>query len=181
MSEQLKKSNRDEQKENDKKERVFEEREPIDKEKERKIDKPVIIRADAYKTIILYASRYANNAMPPDQWKEIYGILIGHSDNEFVYIERAEALTFGHATDVQLDHRHYGFIEEIQNELDVERGIDYIIGWFHSHPGLGLFFSYIDLINQTGFQEKNNDACGLVFDHTLLGKKRKKSLRAPII
>ena len=68
-----------------------------------KTGKPIVIRAEAYKTIILYASRYANRSIPPENWKEIYGILIGHSDEELVYIERAEALTFGHATDVQLD------------------------------------------------------------------------------
>lgn len=74
----------------------------VEKQKE-KISKPVVIRADAYKTIILYASRYANKSIPPEEWKEIYGILIGKTDRDLVYIEHAEALTFGHATDVQLD------------------------------------------------------------------------------
>ncbi|MFX1413595.1 MAG: hypothetical protein ACFFA2_07105, partial [Promethearchaeota archaeon] len=60
------------------------------------ISKPVIIKAEAYKTIILYASRYANQAIPPKDWKEIYGILTGYSDNDFVYVEKAHALTFGH-------------------------------------------------------------------------------------
>jgi len=139
---------------------------------EAQIGKPILIRAEAYKTIILYASRYSNRSIPPEHWKEIYGILIGHSDDDLVYIERAEALTFGHATDVQLDERHYAFIADIQEKLDEEKKGYYMIGWFHSHPGLGLFFSYIDLINQLGFQAKNDDFCGLVFDHTLLGKKK---------
>ncbi|MFX0104374.1 MAG: hypothetical protein ACFE75_02645 [Candidatus Hodarchaeota archaeon] len=142
-----------------------------------KIDKPVVIRADAYKTIILYASRYANKSIPPEEWKEIYGILVGTSDEELVYVERAEALTFGHATNVQLDERHYGFIEEIQERLDREGRGYYMVGWFHSHPGLNLFFSYIDLINQLGFQQNNNDFCGLVFDHTLLGKKKEEIMK----
>lgn len=142
-----------------------------------KIEKPVVIRADAYKTIILYASRYANKSIPPEQWKEIYGILVGNSDEELVYVERAEALTFGHSTDVQLDERHYGFIEEIQERLDKEGKGYYMVGWFHSHPGLNLFFSYIDLLNQLGFQQNNNDFCGLVFDHTLLGKKKEEIMK----
>ncbi|MBD3342351.1 MAG: hypothetical protein GF353_24840 [Candidatus Lokiarchaeota archaeon] len=143
-----------------------------------KIGKPIIIKAEAYKTIILYASRYANKVIPPKDWKEIYGILVGYANDDVVYVERAEPLAFGHATDVQLDERHYGFIEEIQEKLDQEttKPNYYIIGWFHSHPGLGLFFSYIDIINQLGFQAKNNDACGLVFDHTLLGKKRQETI-----
>ncbi|MFW9877857.1 MAG: hypothetical protein ACFFG0_32645 [Candidatus Thorarchaeota archaeon] len=153
-----------------------EDQQPLEEKQELQVGKPVIIRAEAYKTIILYASRYANRSIPPEQWKEIYGILIGYSDDEFVYIERAEALTFGHATDVQLDERHYAFIADIQEKLDEEKKGFYMIGWFHSHPGLGLFFSYIDLINQLGFQSKNHDFCGLVFDHTLLGKKKQEKV-----
>jgi len=145
-------------------------------EEEIEIEKPVIIKAEAYKTIILYASRYANESIPPEKWKEIYGILIGYTDDEFVYVESAEALTFGHSTDVQLDERHYGFIQEIEEKLEKENNNQYIVGWFHSHPGLGLFFSYIDLINQLGFQGANRDAIGLVFDHTLLGKKKKEKI-----
>ncbi|MBD3197680.1 MAG: hypothetical protein GF317_21690 [Candidatus Lokiarchaeota archaeon] len=140
------------------------------------IEKPVLIKAEAYKTIILYASRYANKSISPEDWKEIYGILIGYSDDEFVYVEEAEALTFGHSTDVQLDQRHYGFIQEIEDKLYEMKNNRFIVGWFHSHPGLGLFFSYIDLINQLGFQGQNNDAIGLVFDHTLLGKKKQEKV-----
>lgn len=150
------------------------EKTPEKDKKEEKISKPVIITAEAYKTIILYASRYANPSIPPKDWKEIYGIMIGHTDDDFVYVERAEALTFGHSTDVQLDTKHYIFIDKIQQELENQK--QWIVGWFHSHPGLGLFFSYIDLINQLGFQGSNDDFCGLVFDHTLLGKKKEEKI-----
>jgi proteasome lid subunit RPN8/RPN11 len=155
---------------------VVETQENIDissKDKDAEVEeKAVIIEARAYKTIILYASRYANKSIPQEDWKEIYGVLIGHTDEDLVYVERAEALTFGHATDVQLDERHYAFIEEIENKLYEEEKNEFIVGWFHSHPGLGLFYSYIDLINHLGFQAKNPDAIGLVFDHKLLGKKK---------
>lgn len=176
MSEDFKKPDLDKETKNNKQGLEIEEKELIDKNQEEKISKPVVIKAEAYKTIILFANRYANQAIPPQQWKEIYGILIGYSDDDIVSVERAEALAFGHSTDVQLDERHYGFIEEIQERLDEEGKGYYMIGWFHSHPGLGLFFSYIDLINQLGFQAKNDDFCGLVFDHTLLGKKKQEKI-----
>ena len=137
-----------------------------------KSSKPVIVDANAYKTIILYASRYANQALSPNDWKEIYGILTGYVDNDFLHVKNAYALTFGHDTDVQLDERHYVFIDEIQQKLDEEGNNHFVVGWFHSHPGLSLFFSYIDLINQLGFQAKFGEAIGLVFDHTLLGRKK---------
>jgi len=139
--------------------------------------KPVVIKADAYKTIILYASRYANQLIPSHEWKEIYGILIGYADDDFVYVESAEALTYGHSTDVTLEPQHYIFIDQIQQKLDEEGKNHYMVGWFHSHPGLNLFFSYIDLMNQLGFQQNNSDFCGLVFDHTLLGKKKEEIIQ----
>ena len=125
---------------------------PSDEKDNEKIGKPVIISAEAYKTIILYASRYSNRSIPPENWKEIYGVLIGFSDDDFVHVVGAEALTFGHDTDVILDNRHYVFIAEIQDKLDAQKNNLYVVGWFHSHPGLGLFFSDIDLRNQILFQ-----------------------------
>ncbi|MBN1214878.1 MAG: hypothetical protein JXA99_05480 [Candidatus Lokiarchaeota archaeon] len=134
-------------------------------------EKAVVIQAEVYKTIILYASRYANSAIPPSEWKEIYGVLIGYIDDDFVHVERAEALTFGHDTDVHLDNRHYTFIAQIDEELYNEGKKNHIVGWFHSHPNLGLFFSDVDLRNHLFFQT-HKDGIGLVFDHTLLGKKK---------
>ena len=148
---------------------------PSDEKDNEKIGKPVIISAEAYKTIILYASRYSNRSIPPENWKEIYGVLIGFSDDDFVHVVGAEALTFGHDTDVILDNRHYVFIAEIQDKLDAQKNNLYVVGWFHSHPGLGLFFSDIDLRNQIFFQT-HEDGIGLVFDHTLLGKKKQEKL-----
>jgi len=178
MTEESNNNNNDKKKESEQNEQEFNKEQVREHIEVEKAGKPVILRAEAYKTIILYASRYANQAIPSSDWKEIYGILIGYSDDQFVYIEHAEALTFGHDTDVQLDERHYGFIDEIQQKLDSdeEKKEYYMIGWFHSHPGLNLFFSYVDLINQLGFQQSNDDFVGLVFDHTLLGKKKKEKI-----
>jgi len=176
MSEEFKRQYIDDGKEENEQQSQHTESPLKEENKEQKTGKSVILSAEAYKTIILYSSRYANKVVPPKDWKEIYGILIGYADDDFVYVEKAEALTYGHATDVQLDEKHYGFIEEIQEKLEKNETTKgyYMIGWFHSHPGLGLFFSYIDLINQLGFQARNDDFCGLVFDHTLLGKKKEE-------
>jgi proteasome lid subunit RPN8/RPN11 len=146
-----------------------------------KNNKPVVINAEAYKKIILYASRYANQSLPSDDWKEIYGILTGYADDDFVYVKNAYPLTFGHDTDVQLDERHYVFISEIEDKLYEEGKGHFMVGWFHSHPGLSLFFSDIDIANQLWFQQNNPDFCGLVFDHTLLGKKREEKIENNIL
>ncbi len=144
-------------------------------------NKPVIINAEAYKNIILYASRYANQAIPSKDWKEIYGILTGYVDDDFVFVKNSYPLTFGHDTDVQLDERHYVFISEIEDMLYGEGNGHFMVGWFHSHPGLSLFFSDIDISNQLWFQQNNPDFCGLVFDHTILGKKREEKIENNIL
>ncbi|MFX1324278.1 MAG: hypothetical protein ACFE8N_04930 [Promethearchaeota archaeon] len=170
MSEENQQSKEHEELEKDKAKNHKADEEASEEEQEKKIGKPVLIKAEAYKTIILYASRYANRSIPPENWKEIYGVLIGYSDDDLVYVLGAEALTFGHDTDVVLDKRHYAFISEIDDKLYSEEKGHYVVGWFHSHPGLGLFFSDIDLRNQVFFQT-HEDGIGLVFDHTLLGRK----------
>ncbi len=136
--------------------------------------KTVVIQASAYKSVVLYASRYANPSIPQPDWKEIYGIMIGYIEKQKnkVIVTRCEPLTFGEATDVQLRAEHYVQIDDIQNRLEQEGKGEWIVGWWHSHPGLTLFFSYIDLLNQLYFQSVNADACGLVFDHTLIQEHR---------
>jgi proteasome lid subunit RPN8/RPN11 len=173
MSEGNKKSNDHAELREENAERETGEIEPSGEKQKEKPGKPVIVSAEAYKTIILYASRYSNRSIPPENWKEIYGVLIGFSEDDFVHVIGAEALTFGHETDVILDNRHYVFIAEIQDKLVAQGNKLYIVGWFHSHPGLGLFFSDIDLRNQIFFQT-HEDGIGLVFDHTLLGKKKQE-------
>jgi len=136
--------------------------------------KSVIIQASAYKSVVLYASRYANPSIPQPEWKEIYGIMIGYIDKEKnkIIVTRCEPITSGESTDVQLRSEHYGQIEEIQTRLDQEGKGEWIVGWWHSHPGLSLFYSYVDLSNHLYFQSVNADACGLVFDHTLIQDRR---------
>ncbi|MFX1357312.1 MAG: hypothetical protein ACFFA8_08485 [Promethearchaeota archaeon] len=175
MTEEFEKKNQDER--DQVKRTEFDEDKVVKEEKKIQLNrKPVILTAEAYKTIILYASRYANNSIPQKDWKEIYGILTGYSDDDFVYVKNAYPLTFGHDTDVQLDERHYIFISQIEDKLYEEGKGDFVVGWFHSHPGLSLFFSDIDITNQLWFQQNNPDFCGLVFDHTLLGKKKEEKI-----
>ncbi len=145
------------------------------------VGKAVVLNAETYKTIILYASRYANDSIPKKNWKEIYGLLIGYADDDFVYAERAIPMTYGHDTDVQFSESDYGNVEKLLEELEQENKGYFIIGWFHSHPGLSLFFSYVDLINQLGFQGKFEDAIGLVFDHTLLGQKKEENIEGNVL
>nr|MDO8113322.1 hypothetical protein [Candidatus Sigynarchaeota archaeon] len=42
----------------------------------------------------------------------------------------------------------------------------FIVGWYHSHPGLDFFLSPTDVSNHLGFQGPNPYSIAIVFDHT---------------
>jgi proteasome lid subunit RPN8/RPN11 len=135
------------------------------------ISAPVFLRYKAYRRIVGYAIRYANNHIDEKDWKEVYGILIGSVEkNKKVIIKDAVPVCIGLRTGVELEPIHYVDLSQIDASL-YERFIenettDFFIGWWHSHPGLGFFFSEIDCKTHLGYQDKNPYAIGLVFDHT---------------
>jgi tetratricopeptide (TPR) repeat protein len=134
-------------------------------------DKMVYVSAEAYATIVLYSTRYANDGIPRNRWNEIYGILIGKVSDGIIFVNRAEPMTVGHSVDVQLGPEHYVFISQIQDDLEKDGKGEYMVGWFHSHPGLTLFYSYTDLMNHLNFQTVNPDFVGIVFDPIYIKEK----------
>ncbi len=138
----------------------------------------VYLTYNAYKNMIGYAIRYANDKIDSRKWKEVYGVLLGTiKGNKFVLVKNAIPLCVGERSGVELDPIHYVDIAEI-DALVYKRAIedgstDFIIGWWHTHPGFGFFFSGTDRVTQLGFQVSNPYAVGLIFDHT---QKRGESL-----
>ncbi len=132
----------------------------------------VKISLESYQTIVLHATRYANSKQPIDSWKEIMGLLVGKIEGEDVIVEKAFPMAHGSSVEVEFTDEHYVRSATIDS-LAAERGM-FIVGWYHSHPGLSLFFSSTDIKNQLGYQGQNPKAIGLVFDHTLVGKPSEK-------
>ncbi|MHA1300253.1 MAG: Mov34/MPN/PAD-1 family protein [Candidatus Helarchaeota archaeon] len=145
-----------------KEEKKIEKKEPSDF-KEKGI---VRLSFDAYLTIILHACRFANSKLPMDAWKEIYGFLIGKLDGDDVIVENAVPMAHGSSVEVEFDDEHYIKSAQIDS-MAAERG-QFMVGWYHSHPGLGLFLSNTDIKNHLGYQGPNPKAIALVFDHTKL-------------
>lgn len=138
--------------------------------------KPVIIHAESYKDIILHACKYANSAILEDEWKMVYGVLSGYSDDQFLYVKNAHPIAVGSAKEVSIKDQGYIKFGEIMEKLDSEGKGHFVIGSYHSKPGLSLFMSKVDLINHLGFQARFNDAITIVFDHTLLGTKKEEKI-----
>jgi len=43
---------------------------------------PVILEAQAFKTMVLFGTRFANVSIPREEWKEVYGFLLGYKDKQ---------------------------------------------------------------------------------------------------
>ncbi|MFX0143424.1 MAG: Mov34/MPN/PAD-1 family protein [Candidatus Hodarchaeota archaeon] len=131
---------------------------------------PVLLTLKAYKRIVGYAIRYANDDMNSEKWREVYGILIGSIENNSkVVVKDAIPMVVGDRAGVKYENKQYVDMAQIDASV-FERSIqdkkkDFIIGWWHSHPGFGFFFSPIDCMTQLGYQIPNPYAVGLIFDH----------------
>ena len=141
--------------------------------KNKKIDPfktPVLLTLKAYKRIVGYAIRYASDDLNSDKWREVYGILIGSIENNTkVIVKDAIPMVVGDRAGVKYENKQYVDMAQIDASV-FERSIqdektDFIIGWFHTHPGFGFFYSPIDCMTQLGYQIPNPYAVGLIFDH----------------
>lgn len=141
--------------------------------KKKKIDpyySPAHLTYKAYRKICGYAIRYASDHLDENKWREVYGILIGSVENEAeVIIKDAIPMVVGDRAGVKYENKQYVDMAQIDASV-FERSIqdkrnDFIIGWWHTHPGFGFFYSPIDCMTQLGYQIPNPYALGLVFDH----------------
>ncbi len=137
------------------------------------VNTPVYLKDKAYQRMVGYAYRYSNENIEKKNWKEVYGILIGTiKEKNKVIIDDAIPLSVGGRSGIELDPIHYVDISQIdmsiyKSEIEGEGDLsEYIIGWWHTHPGYGFFFSKVDTITHLGYQGPNPYAVGLIFDHT---------------
>ena len=132
---------------------------------------PGILSYNAYRKILGYGLRYANEDMSSKDWREVYGILIGSiEDNKKVLIKDAIPMVVGDRAGVKYENKQYVDMAQIDESV-YERSIqdkknDFIIGWWHTHPGFGFFYSPVDCMTQLGYQIPNPFALGIIFDHT---------------
>jgi proteasome lid subunit RPN8/RPN11 len=129
----------------------------------------------------VFASRHANEKIEADKQREVYGILIGNVNETTreVRVNQAIGILAGERTAVEFESKQYVDLSNIDESIwkqsvEYERG-DFICGWWHSHPGFGLFYSQTDITNHLGFQSANPFAIGIVYDYKL----RKTALQDP--
>ncbi len=131
---------------------------------------PVYLSWKAYKRIAGYALRYSNDQIDPTEWREVYGLLIGHiEEGKRLIVSDAIPMTVGDAHGVEFEYIHYADYAEIDGNVfqrSIEDGKEeFTVGWWHSHPGMGHFFSPTDTATQLYYQSLNPYAVAIEFDH----------------
>jgi proteasome lid subunit RPN8/RPN11/outer membrane murein-binding lipoprotein Lpp len=132
----------------------------------------VIIKPEAYYKMLVHVLRFGAKTIRGQGYKEVMGILIGRLEGEGtikdVIIEDAVPVSHGGSIEVRFAPEDYATFSMIDEKFAKENLFS--VGWFHSHPGLDIFFSSTDIMNQLGWQTPNPSAIGIVFDHTYLDR-----------
>ena len=130
--------------------------------------KDVIIELSAIQKMLFHVYEFGNFEDPIKKWKEVYGLLIGKVTENGLVILDAAPITHGTARGVEFKNKDYIFAAKINDMLINNHKDEFFVGWYHSHPAIGLFLSGVDLKNQLGYQMVNDVAVAIVFDHCLL-------------
>jgi proteasome lid subunit RPN8/RPN11 len=134
----------------------------------------VIIPKKVFLTVVAASVRFANARIPKDDWLEVSGIFTGRNDGDNVII--SEAFPIMHQEldkDAVIDQ--YKWTDEdyeatyIIDELAFSKDPpEFVVGWWHSHPGFKVMMSHIDIRTTLSYQQNNPLAISLVFNPTRL-------------
>jgi len=130
-----------------------------------------IFHLKSIKKIMLHTIQYSNPYLSKWRWKEVIGILGGKVIKNNIIVTDSFAINHGGHYEVKFNNKNYILAAEINSKLYEHN--EFFVGWYHSHPGLGFFYSDTDILNHIGYQDGNPLAIGLVFDHTQFNKNGK--------
>jgi proteasome lid subunit RPN8/RPN11 len=143
----------------------------------------VTIKPLAYYKMLLHVLRFGSKFIEHAKLSEVMGVLIGRLEGEGeikdVIIEDVVPVSHGGTIEVKFSVEQLGAFGELDTKIWEQYGDLgwFSVGWYHSHPGLGIFFSETDKYNQI-FWQKNPSGVGIVFDHTYLDKPNELGFRA---
>jgi proteasome lid subunit RPN8/RPN11 len=132
----------------------------------------VIIPKKAYQTIVAATVRFANKNIPFDDWIEASGVFIGKNKGKDVIISEAcpimhQKLDKNAVIDQYVwSDEDYESLYIIDDEAFARE--EFTVGWWHSHPGMKLMMSHLDIQTSLSYQTNNPLAICLVFNPTRL-------------
>ncbi len=134
----------------------------------------VIIPKKVYLSIVAATVRFANTRIPKDDWLEVSGIFTGRNEGDNVIITECYPIMHQELDkDAVIDQ--YKWSDEdyealyIIDELAFSRDPpEFVVGWWHSHPGFKVMMSHIDIRTTLSYQQNNPLAISLVFNPSRL-------------
>ena len=139
----------------------------------------VIIQPKAYLKMLKHVLRFGSMAKKKSQFKECMGMLFGKLGDQKgtvrdVIVTDVAEFTHGGHIEVAFEDKDYVALAEINDSFASQGDGVFNVGWYHSHPGLSVFLSTVDVRNHLGFQTTNPSAIAIVWDHILLEDKNEE-------
>jgi len=113
-----------------------------------------------YEKFLRFALENANPLNPRD-WKECIGLVLGRITEDEILV--TDIVPIGSGTAVFVDITDYEKVFSLISPSRIDHG-EVIVGWAHTHPGLGLFLSGTDIRTQQMYQQMHPKAFALVLD-----------------
>ncbi len=128
----------------------------------------VIIPKKVYLTIIASTIRFASTRIPYDDWLEVYGIFIGKNKGNDVIISEVYPITHQKKRPEDIIDIVYWSTEDYESFAIIDDEAfsreEFTVGWFHSHPGMKIMMTHLDLQTTFNYQQYNPLAISLVFN-----------------
>ena len=130
----------------------------------------IIIPKKVYLTTVAAAVRFANARIPKDEWLEVSGIFTGKNEGEDVDVTAAYPIMHQELDkDAVIDQykwndEDYEALSVIDDEAFSRDPPEFVVGWWHSHPGFKVMMSHIDIRTTLSYQQNNPLAISFVFN-----------------
>ncbi|MGV9174278.1 MAG: Mov34/MPN/PAD-1 family protein [Promethearchaeia archaeon] len=95
----------------------------------------VVITKEAFFKMMTHVLRFAHEDL--DECIEVMGVCIGKQEGDTMRVVNAIPITHGNKVEVGFSNEDYAAFAQVDEHYS-EKGL-YSIGWYHSHPGWGLF------------------------------------------
>ncbi|MHA1975959.1 MAG: Mov34/MPN/PAD-1 family protein [Candidatus Hodarchaeales archaeon] len=118
---------------------------------------------EVYRNFLRFALENANPLGKSQTWRECIGLILGRIDGELISV--TDIVPIGSGSSYFVDISDYEKVFSLISFERIDQG-EVIVGWAHTHPGLGLFFSGTDIETQLTYQSMHSLSFGLVLDPT---------------
>lgn len=128
-----------------------------------------LLSPEVYFKMLLHAFRYAHPERNSEDWVEVIGLLTGTVTNPNTPTERlfvTQAWPIGHGSAVGVTINNYGKV--LTRVLEEKEEGTEILGWYHTHPGYGVWMSHTDYRTHLSYQRMYDRAVAVVLDPTLV-------------